>query len=111
MATGRPYVHSHTGRRGQAGALMGQGVNMRILRLDKILDKTGDTRSPHYDKIAEGLFTRPVKIGVRAAGWPEHEAEAIIAARVAGASDADIRKLVQRLHEQRKTAATDLAGA
>ena len=79
---------------------------MRILRLDKILDKTGDTRSPHYDKIADGLFTRPVKIGVRAAGWPEHEAEAIIAARVAGASAADIRKLVQRLHEQRKTAAT-----
>lgn len=80
---------------------------MRILRCSKTLDKTGDTRSPLYDKVAKGLFTRPVKIGgARAAGWPEHEVDQIIAARIAGYSDDQIRKLVQRLHEQRKTAAT-----
>lgn len=74
---------------------------MRMLRIDKVLEKTGDTRSPLYDKITRGLFTRPVKIGERAAAWPEHEADAISAARTAGASEAEIRKLVQRLHDER----------
>lgn len=76
---------------------------MRILRCDKTLDKTGDTRSPHYDKVAKGLFTRPIKIGgARAAGWPEHEVDAIIAARIRGESDAEIKTLVERLHAARK---------
>lgn len=85
---------------------------MRILRSGRVLDKTGDTRSPLYDKVTKGLFTRPIKIGgARAAGWPEHEVDQIIAARISGASDAEIRKLVERLHEQRKTAVADLVGA
>ena len=74
----------------------------RILRLDKTLDKTGDTRSPHYDKVARGLFTRPIKLGgKRASGWPESEVDALIAARVAGASTDQIKRLVEKLHEQR----------
>ena len=79
---------------------------MRILRCSDTLHKTGDTRSPLYDKVAKGLFTRAIKIGgARAAGWPEHEVDQIIAARIAGQSDEQIRTLVQQLHEQRKTAA------
>ncbi len=75
---------------------------MRILRPTETLNRTGDTRSPHYDKVAKGLFTKPIKIGgVRAAGWPEHEVEALIAARVAGASVDQIKRLVEKLHEQR----------
>jgi prophage regulatory protein len=90
------------------GYLKGAGM-ARILRLDPVLDKTGDTRSPHYSKIAAGLFTQPVKLGgVRAAGWPEHEVDAIVAARIAGASADQIRALVRRLHEQRKTAVAGL---
>jgi len=74
---------------------------MRILRIDDTLDRTGDTRSPLYDKVAKGLFTKPVKVGERAAGFPEHEVDALIAARVAGASADQIRRLVEKLHEQR----------
>ena len=75
---------------------------MRILRLKTTLDRTGDTKSPHYDKVSKGLFTRPIKIGgERAAGYPEHEVDALIAARVAGASTEQIKRLVEKLHEQR----------
>ncbi len=74
---------------------------MRILRVDVTLERTGDTRSPLYDKVAKGLFTKPVKVGERAAGFPEHEVDALIAARVAGASADQIRRLVEKLHEQR----------
>jgi prophage regulatory protein len=74
---------------------------MRILRIDDTLDRTGDTRSPLYDKVAKGLFPKPIKVGERAAGWPEHEVDALIAARVAGASPDQIKRLVEKLHEQR----------
>lgn len=83
---------------------------MKIIRLHQTLERTGDTRSPLYDKISRGLFTRPVKLGgARAAGWPEHEIEAIVAARVAGAPDIAIRQLVAQLHESRATMWRDIA--
>ncbi len=74
---------------------------LRIIRPNETMNRTGDTHSPLYDKVAKGLFTRPIKVGQRAAGWPEHEVEAINAARVAGASADQIRQLVAKLHEQR----------
>jgi prophage regulatory protein len=77
----------------------------RILRLKACLEKSGDTRSPFYAKTLAGLMTRPVKMGSgRAVGWPEHELDAIINARIAGAADDEIRKLVDKLHAARKMA-------
>ena len=78
---------------------------MRLLRISATLERTGDTRTPLYDRISKGLFTKPVKVGGRrAAGWPEREVEAIVAARVAGAPDEEVRRLVQALHRDRRHA-------
>jgi prophage regulatory protein len=77
---------------------------MRLLRIKNVLGRTGQTRSPMYKDMQDGLFVRPVKIGARAAGWPEHEVEAIVAARIAGANVDALRKLVKRLHDARPTA-------
>jgi prophage regulatory protein len=77
----------------------------RILRLPQVLDRYGKTRSPTYSDISAGTFPRPVKLGARAAGWPEHEVDAVIGARIAGATDDVLRKLVAKLHDARKTAA------
>lgn len=73
----------------------------RILRLRAVLDRYGKTRSPTYADIQAGLFPRPIKLGARAAGWVEHEVDRVIAARIAGADDKTIRKLVAELHEAR----------
>ena len=82
----------------------------RILRLKSCLDKSGKTRSPFYADQLVGLMTKPVKTGSgRAVGWPEHELDAIIAARIAGANADEIRQLVQRLHDARKTMAQSVA--
>ncbi|WP_254668181.1 MULTISPECIES: AlpA family transcriptional regulator [unclassified Hydrogenophaga] len=54
-----------------------------------------------YNAIRAGLFTNPVPIGQRAVGWPDDEVKAINAARVAGASDEQIRALVKQLHAMR----------
>lgn len=79
---------------------------MKLLRRDALLIKTGDTKSPLYAKIQEGLFVRPVRIGARAVAWPEHEVDAIIKARVSGATNEAIKRLVTKLHELRANATT-----
>jgi prophage regulatory protein len=73
-----------------------------ILRLPEVLRLRGRSRSTHYLDISQGVFTRPVPIGARAVGWPEHEVEALNEARIAGMDDADIRTLVANLEAARK---------
>lgn len=76
-----------------------------ILRLPTVLLERGRSRSAHYLDIQQGLFTRPVSIGLRAVGWPSGEVEALNAARIAGKSDEEIRELVVKLEAARKAAA------
>jgi prophage regulatory protein len=77
---------------------------MNILRLPEIKRVLGHRADASvYNAIRAGLFTKGVAIGRRARGWPDYEAQAIAAARVAGASDAALRELVQRLHAERTT--------
>lgn len=84
-----------------------KGINMvtTIFRLPTILLERGRSRSAHYLDIQQGLFTRPVSIGLRAVGWPASELTAINAARIAGKSDDEVRALVVKLEAARKNAA------
>jgi prophage regulatory protein len=75
-----------------------------ILRLPAVLRERGRSRSSHYLDIQQGLFTRPVQIGLRAVGWPSSEVTAINAARIAGKTDEEIRALVLKLEAARKAA-------
>jgi prophage regulatory protein len=77
----------------------------RILRLQPVLDARGKRRSSHYNDVASGLYTRPIKIGLRASGWPETEVAALQDARIAGKSDDEIRALVKQLEAVRTKAA------
>lgn len=76
-----------------------------ILRLPAVQEKTGDSRSTIYIRIANGLFPKPVKIGPRSRGWPDYEVDTINAARIAGKTDDEIRELVIQLESARKTVA------
>lgn len=76
-----------------------------ILRLPIVLRERCRSRSAHYLDIQQGLFTRPVSIGLRAVGWPASELVALNAARIAGKSDEEIRTLVVKLEAARKTLA------
>jgi prophage regulatory protein len=76
-----------------------------ILRLPAVLRERGRSRSTHYLDIQQGLFTRPVSIGARAVGWPEHEVATLNDARIAGKTDDEIRALVARLEAARKAVA------
>ena len=76
---------------------------MKILRLSAVLEAIGyKSRTSLYSQINEGLFPKPISIGVRAVGIPDAEVEAVISHRINGASDIEIRALVAILHEKRK---------
>lgn len=79
-------------------------MSFSFLRLPAVLKKRGVGKSKHYRDVAEGLFTRPVRIGARAAAWPSHEVESLNAARLRGESDETIRLIVRKLHELRDDA-------
>ena len=74
-------------------------MTITILRLPEVLRRRGRSRSAHYLDIQQGLFTQPVAIGARAVGWPDHEVDALNAAR--GQGDNEIRALVVRLQSFR----------
>ena len=44
-----------------------------ILRRSSVEWQSGYPRSTLYLRISQGLWTRPVKLGPRAVGWPAHE--------------------------------------
>jgi prophage regulatory protein len=69
-----------------------------------VRSETGLPRSSLYAQIKAGLFTRPVSLGPRTAGWPAHEVAALNAARIAGKSDDEIRALVRKLESARASA-------
>jgi len=78
-------------------------MNIYMLREPAALRATGMPRSTFRDQLRAGFYTRPVKLGLRAVGWPAHEIDAILRARVAGQSDDQVKKLVQTLEIQRKS--------
>lgn len=56
------------------------GIHMvsTILRLPKVIERTGISRSLIYLKIGEGKFPKPIKLGERAIGWPASAIDAWI---------------------------------
>jgi prophage regulatory protein len=55
----------------------------RIIRLPKVLEKTGISRSGIYNKIRAGEFCKPVVIGPRSVGWIEEEVDLFIQSCIA----------------------------
>jgi len=77
----------------------------RILRRPEVLSRFGCSRSTMYLRIGDGTIPQPIALGPRMVGWPESEIEAVIAARIRGASDDDVRLVVSKLQGARKCAA------
>ena len=78
-------------------------MSQAILRLPSVKAESGLSRSTIYQRIADGLFPKPVSLGARAVGWPSYEISALNNARIAGKLDSDIRILVQQLEARRKS--------
>jgi prophage regulatory protein len=79
-------------------------VAHKILRIPEICDRKGECRSSLYNRIKAGLWPELIPLGPRLVGQPENEVDQLIAAQIAGRTDAEIRALVRRLVAARKTA-------
>lgn len=85
---------------------------MTILRIQQVKVKTGHkSNSTIYGAVRLGLFTRPIRIGERASGWPDYECEAIVNARIQGKGKEEIKALVNKLHSNRATAGEQVGAA
>jgi prophage regulatory protein len=60
------------------------------------------SRATIYAWISAGLMTAPIKLGAKSSAWPASEVNTILAARIRGASDDEIRALVKDLTAARK---------
>lgn len=78
-------------------------IQQSILRLPAVMSVCGLSRSLLYVRITQGLWPKPVNLGGRAVGWPSGEVNAVIAARIAGKSNDEIRQLITTLESGRKT--------
>lgn len=52
-------------------------MNANLIRIGPAMIKSGKSRSGLCQAMAEGTFTKPIKISARAVGWPEDEVETI----------------------------------
>jgi prophage regulatory protein len=85
---------------------------MSIIRLPQVKAKTGHRSSATiYNAVRDGLFTRSIRIGERAVGWPDYECDAIVNARIQGKGKEEIKALVNKLHSNRATAGEQVGAA
>lgn len=78
-------------------------VRLKFYRTAEARGQFGKNHSGWYDWINQGLMIPGVALGARARGYPEHELNAIAAARLAGKSEDQIRALVRDLIAARNT--------
>lgn len=97
-----PYAdQGHTAPRFTPAAL----VPNALLRTPDVCAVTGMARPTLYEAMAKGLFPRPIKLGEKSSAWPASECNAVLAARIRGATEDELRALVVELTEARKSAA------
>jgi predicted DNA-binding transcriptional regulator AlpA len=77
--------------------------SIKFQRIRDTRKQLGDlSSSAFYREMDDGTIPRPIKFGERTAVHPVHEIEAIMGARMNGATPEQLRKLVADLHEKRK---------
>ncbi len=50
-------------------------MNMKLIRIKEVMNRTGLARSTAYKYINENNFPKPIKLGSRAVAWVESEIE------------------------------------
>lgn len=75
-------------------------IDLQLDRIETVLEQRGDRRSSLYSDIQRGTWTPPIHLG-RASTWPRHETQALLAARIAGATPDQMKELVRELIARR----------
>lgn len=79
-----------------------QLVPNALLRMKDVCTVAGVSRPTLYELMAAGLWPRPIKLGEKSVAWPASEVNAMLAARVRGASNEELCALAKTLTEARQ---------
>lgn len=77
-----------------------------LLRLPRVLEATGLSRTTLYERIKSGLFPPPVKLGARMSVWPARDVQACNDALTRGATADELKALVAKIMLTRAQPAT-----
>lgn len=72
-----------------------------LLRLPQAASLTGLSRASFYRQVKESLLPSQIRIGPNSVAWLSHEIEAVLAARICGYSDDEIKSMVKDIIQQR----------
>lgn len=75
---------------------------LKLIKNSEAQKALGVGNTTFHELVKAGLMTPAVKLGIHSVARPEHEIQAIAAARIAGQSDDEIKALVKQLIEHRK---------
>ena len=79
--------------------------DLQFLRPKEVMGRLKCGKTPFYDQVNAGLLPPLVKLGGRTSAIPSHELDAVMAYRIAGKTEEQIRGLVNRLVDERQKAA------
>jgi len=83
---------------------MNRTFSLVIERKNELLPRVGFSRSTLQSKIHDGLWPPAISLGGdRAVGFLKHETDEMVIAYISGHSKEEIRELVVKLIEERKT--------
>lgn len=85
--------------------------NISILKPSEVLALTTWSTSGLRRQVLEGLFPPALNLGARSTGYIAEEVQAVLTARSIGMSDEELKSLVSRLVEYRKSRASRLLDA
>lgn len=71
---------------------------MKILRMPEVKLATGyKSNTSIYQRIRQGIFPKPIRIGDRSVGWFEHEIAAYVSALARGSSKEKLEYVVRKI--------------
>lgn len=73
-----------------------------LLRIREVQATLRRGRTSLHQDVKTGMLTPAIKVGARAVAWPSAEVFEVLAARIAGQSETEIRALVKRLVADRR---------
>jgi prophage regulatory protein len=74
----------------------------KVVRMPEVLDLLKISRSNLYQKVNQGLWPKPIQLGLMAVAWLKTENEQVIATMIDGQSADEIKLLVQSIEDDRK---------
>lgn len=74
----------------------------RLIKKPEVLDIFAISKSTLHVQINNGLIPPPISLGERAVAFVTHEIKTVLAAKIAGRSNDEIRQLVSRLVSSRQ---------